>query len=700
MALIGTLRDKMGIVLMIFIFGALAAFILGDLFTNNSVLFNQNEVGEINGHSISAKEFQGVVDERRANYILNFQREPGEREMTSIRQQAWDLLIARYAIEPEYKRVGVAVTEEEVVDMISGKNVDPTIRQAFTNPQTGEFDRNMLNLQLNELKRFEFGSPQRAQWDLFLRDLRPARERIKYENLLLKTNYVTQAEAELEYHLQTDVAEVRYVYVPYYSVGDSIEVTDAHLRAYYNENRERFKTEHTRDLKYVTFDLSPSAQDSADVKLDMETIAKEFAQTEDDSVFAISNLSGDGYFDTYNVSNVPSFISTSDLKEGSIIGPVIDGGSYKVAKVTKVFQDTVAFAQASHILIRWEDDTPAAKREAREKALGILREIRNGADFAAKAREHGTDGTAVNGGDLGWMYTGQMVKPFENAVFRATKTGLLNDLVETEFGYHIVKVDRLKDNSAYKIAIVETPITPSDNTTNEVYRRAETFAAGISSAAEFEEKARNSGFNVLEAKNITAAERRIGLLGDARQVVQWLFRDASTGEVSHVFDLQDQYVVAIMTGETEKGYRSFESIKNEIMPEVRKKVQGEAIIAKLKKANGTTLDELAQAYGADASVYSSSDLRLSSSTLPSAGFDPRAVGLAFGLADGKRSEPFAGENGVFVIETQNKTVAPEIADYTIYKTTLAQQYTQRNSFSIAEALRDHAEIEDLRYRFH
>src|SRR5690606_10062874 len=100
MALIGTLRDKMGIVLMIFIFGALAAFILGDLFTNNSVLFNQNEVGEINGHSISAKEFQGVVDERRANYILNFQREPGEREMTSIRQQAWDLLIARYAIEP------------------------------------------------------------------------------------------------------------------------------------------------------------------------------------------------------------------------------------------------------------------------------------------------------------------------------------------------------------------------------------------------------------------------------------------------------------------------------------------------------------------------------------------------------------------------------------------------------------------------
>ena len=103
MALIGTLRDKMGILLVVFIFVALAAFILGELLTNNSVLFNQNEVGEIGGHSISVEEFQSAVEERRANYILNFNREPGDREMTTLRQQAWDLLIARHAIVPEYE---------------------------------------------------------------------------------------------------------------------------------------------------------------------------------------------------------------------------------------------------------------------------------------------------------------------------------------------------------------------------------------------------------------------------------------------------------------------------------------------------------------------------------------------------------------------------------------------------------------------
>ena len=700
MALIGTLRDKMGVLLVIFIFVALAAFILGELLTNNSVLFNQNELGEINGHSISVEEFQAAVEERRTNYILNTQREPGDREMTSIRQQAWDLLIARHAVEPQYEKVGIAVTEEEVLDMISGTNIDPTIRQAFTNPETGELDRQRLGMQINQAKTMPYGSQERIGWDIFVRDLQPARERIKFENLLLQTSYVTKAEAEREYHLQSDVAEIKFVYVPYYAVSDSVAaVSNEDLRGYYDEHKEQFKTEHTRDIKYVTFSLAASSADSIAMRNDMEQVAQELAKAEDDSLYVVSNLESQGTFQTYNVSSLPEFIKVEDLRENNVIGPFVDGNSYKVAKVSRIFKDTVAYAQASHILIKWDDETPASKRAAREKAQGILREIRNGADFAAKAREHGTDGTAGNGGDLGWMYTGQMVKPFEQAVFNATRPGLLNDLVETEFGYHIVKVTRLKDNTAYEVGIVESVIGPSDATANEVYRTAETFAANMSGVEEFEEKAKKEGLNVFESKNLTAGDRNIGTLGDARQIVQWLFRDADKGEVSDIFDLQDQYVVAVMTGETEKGYRSLESVRTEIMPEVRKEVKGDAIITKLKDTQGT-LEEIANAYGNDAAVYSSSDLKLSTNTLPSAGFDPRAVGIAFGLEDKKRSKPFNGENGVLIIEMQNKTIAPEIADYTAYKTTIQQRYQQRSGFNIAEAIKDHAEIEDQRYKFY
>ena len=700
MALIGTLRDRMGIVLVAFIFLALVVFILEELLGNKSVLFNQNKIGEINGNSISVKEFQSAVEERRANYILNFNRQPGEREMNTLRQQAWELLISRYAITPQYEKVGVQVTDDEVIDMISGSNIDPNIKQAFMNQQTGEFDRNMLNNYINQLKMMPEGSEGRVRWDLFQRDLKPARERIKYENLLIKTDYVTKAEAEQEYHLQTDVAEIKFVYVPYYAVSDSLaDIGDSDLREYYDEHKEQFKTEHTRDIRYVVFPVTASAQDTADIHKDIVQIAGEFAKTKDDSLYAVSNSDGEGAYQKYNVSSIPTYLKPEDLKEGNVVGPFIDGNSFKVAKVSRIFKDTIAYAQASHILIKWDSDTPAARKAAKEKAQRILREIKNGADFAAKAREFGTDGTAANGGDLGWVYTGQMVKPFENAVFGAKKPGLLNDVVETEFGYHIVKVTRVKDDTAYEIGVIEKLIAASDATANGVYRSAENFAANLSGASEFEQRAKTQGLNVLESKNITAEERRIGTLGDARQIVQWLFRDASEDEVSEIFDLQDQYVVAVMTGETDKGYRPLESVADEIRPEVRKKVKGNIIIKKLNEAKGT-LEEIANAYGDDANVYSSSDLKLSSSSLPTAGFDPQAVGRAFGLENGKRSDPFRGENGVLIIELQNKTIAPEIADYTAYKTTLRQRNQQRSGFNIAEAIKDNAGIEDLRYKFY
>ena len=118
--------------------------------------------------------------------------------MTTLRQQAWDLLVARYAIVPEYEEVGIKVTDTEVVDMISGSNIDPNIRQAFVNQETGEFDRAMLGNYINQLKTMPQGSEGRIRWDLFQRDLKPARERIKYENLLLKTAYITKAQAERE----------------------------------------------------------------------------------------------------------------------------------------------------------------------------------------------------------------------------------------------------------------------------------------------------------------------------------------------------------------------------------------------------------------------------------------------------------------------------------------------------------------------
>lgn len=692
----------MGTWVVVFVFVAIAAFVLGDIFSGNSSILNwgRNKVGEIAGRDISYEEFQSVIREREASYFMQLGREPGDREMPAVRQQAWDLLISRHAIQPELEKVGIVVTDDEVWDMIQGKNVDESVRQSFTNQETGLFDRDRVVEYLNQLKSMPAGSEPRIRWELFQRDLKPARERIKYENLLIKSNYVTKAEAEREYHIQNDVAEIKYLYVPFYAVGDSaVQVTDKALKDYYDKNIERFKTEASRDIKYVSVAIEPTPADSAAVHEEMLQMLQALSTATDDSAYAVANSEGQNPYGKYAPSNLPAFIPKDSVKEGNLIGPFLDGDTYKIVKISRVFNDTIYNARAKHILIRWDDESDASKRAAREKAQDILKDIRNGADFAAKAREFGSDGTANRGGDLGWFSSGQMVKPFEDAVFGAKRPGLLNNLVETEYGYHIVEVTDVKDNTAYNIAVIERPIVPSDETLNEAYRKAEAFASEVSNQKEFEAKAKEHGLAVMESKNILAGDRRVGTIGEARQLVQWLFRDASTGKISQVFDLQDQNVVAIMTGEIDKGYRPLASVRAEIEPAVRNELKGKAITEKLQGLSGS-LDDMKNAYGQDANVYTSSDVKLSSNSLPTVGYDPVAVGLAFSLESGKRSKPVTGENGVVVIELINKTIAPGLSDYSSQKTQIQQGSLNRTSLGVAEAIKEHADIVDERYRFY
>jgi peptidyl-prolyl cis-trans isomerase D len=709
MALIGTLRTKMTKFVVGFVALAMGAFIVGsDLFGNGPrSMFggSQNNIGEIAGTSISRDEFQNEVQERENEYQLNYGKQPGERERAYLQQNAWELLVVKYAVRSQFEKTGVKVTTDEVWDMVQGKNVDPNVKQSFTD-SAGNFDRNRAVQYIKSLSAPAPANPQmyaqwaesKYRWNTFQKNLGLGRERIKYENLLIKSNYVTAAEAERNYHDQNDVAEAKILFVPYFAMSDStVKVSDGDLKDYYNKNKEKYKAKYTRSLNYVTFPVVASSEDSAKVRKDAEKIAGDFKMVADDSVFAATNTEGQSPYAKYTIANLPSTLTKDKLVTGNVIGPFLENDSYKVIKVVKVGTDTTYTAKASHILIKWENETPEKKKEAKDKAKKILNEIKAGASFAAKAREFGTDGTASRGGDLGYFSSGRMVKPFQNAVFNAKKTGLLADVVETQFGYHIIEVTALKDNSSYTVANVELKITPSDDTHNAAYLKAQTFAAGLSGVDAFKAKAEKEKMNVLQANDLNTTDQRVNNLGEARKMVSWLFRDAGPGKISEVFDLDDNYVVAVMTGETEEGYRSFDQVKEEITPAVRNIVKGKAIIEKLNAQKGT-LEEMAKAFGNDASVNSSSDLKLSSNSMSGAGLDPAAVGRVFSLENGKRSTPFAGENGVVVVELQNKTIAPETGNYS--KDELQRNLTNKSSLNIAEAIKDNSNIKDKRYKFY
>jgi len=116
--------------------------------------------------------------------------------------------------------------------------------------------------------------------------------------------------------------------------------------------------------------------------------------------------------------------------------------------------------RASHILIKAEEgkDPNQAKIAAKAKAEDILKEVKAGGDFAELAKKYSSCPSAKNGGDLGLFSRNKMVKPFEEAAF-AMKVGQISDVVETQFGYHIIKVTDRKSAEKITFAKAEKDIT-------------------------------------------------------------------------------------------------------------------------------------------------------------------------------------------------------------------------------------------------
>jgi peptidyl-prolyl cis-trans isomerase D len=703
MALMNTLRNKMGKVVVGMISIAILSFVLTDLLGGqNSIFLNGNDrtVGEIAGESVDIEEYQKIVENMKLNYRNNFGRSPGDAEERSLREQAWQYLIVEKAFTKLYLDAGVEVGTEELFDMVQGKNVSSDIQQIFINPATGQFDKERLIQTIASLNTTPQG---RAQWAEFERNLIPARLRIKYDNLMVKTSMATKQEAERSYQNQSSIAEVKYLYVPFYAIADSaVTASDAEMNAYIDKHADDFKVNWSRSIKFVNFSIIPSSEDSLSYRDELREFKEEFMSADEDSVYASINTESDPFFTEYAINELPNLLKSNlnILNKGDVIGPYLDNNDYVLYKISDVFDGPTGYARASHILIKWEDDSNESKAKARSEALTVLRDLQAGADFSETAKDKSKDGgSAIRGGDLDWFDSDKMVKPFSDAVFKAPKTGLVSNLVESEFGYHIIKVTEMPSYTKYKIAMIRKEILASDETRDQAFRKADYFAGTSSNANDFIANAEKDTLAVLEAENIEQNDNEVARLGSARQIVSWLFNTASEGQVSSVYEIDDQYVVALMTGEIEEGPADLTSVKLEVEKKVKNEKIGDLIADKLTGLEGT-IDERATSFGDDVSVYESSDLSFGSYSLPSVGTAPEAVGKLFSMNSGDFSKPIITENGVVVLNLVNLTLAPEIADYTSYKTSLEQGMESRTSYYVAESIREWAAIEDSRYKFY
>ncbi|GAA4416984.1 SurA N-terminal domain-containing protein [Nibrella viscosa] len=704
MSLINKIRERSGIAVAIIAVSLILFIVGGDLLGGRSTLFggNSQKVGEIDGQSIDYQDFNLKVDELRAQYEQQTGRAPGEQEMTQIREQAWNQFIFEIAYQQQFDKLGLTVTNDELVDMVQGANISPAVRQAFTNPQTGVFDKNLV---VNYLKGLSSLPPQQQlAWANFEKNLSADRLREKYENLMRLSVFATTAEAKKEYEAQNTKADVKFLYVPYYTINDTtVKVTDSQLKEYLNNHKDEFPGADTRSIQYVTFAVNPSGEDSVALYNQIKSLARGLGAAPNDSSFA--RLNSDVPLPLYmTAGEMPEQLRNAipTFSPGGIYGPYKEGNTYFIYKYGGTKKDTNYTVRASHILIRPFAQTDSAKAQARRQAEALLKQIVGGASFEALAAANSADGSAQNGGDLGYFKNnGQMVKPFEEAVFNFNGTGVIPRIVETQYGYHILKVTEPKTNTLYRVAAIGKTITPSQITRDEALRRADQFAAEANNRDDFDKKVKEDrNLIAATAERIPETATNINALADARQVVRWAFDDkTSIGDVSEPFEVGDQYVVAVLTGKTNKDDVQVEDYRAELTAKVRNQLKAEQIISKLGNANGS-LESIAQKYGAGAIVETAENINLATGFLRSAGIDPAGLGRAFGLKPGKRSKPIAGESGVLIVEPQQITPAPAIADYAQYKNQIQQNVASRTGFYINEAIKDAAKIEDRRAKFY
>jgi peptidyl-prolyl cis-trans isomerase D len=699
MATLQKIRDKGGVIVAVVIGLALLSFILSD-FLNKGSLFSNSEynIAEINGKNISFVEFQNKIDYlTKINSLYSGQNSFDEQTLERIREQTWQQLVRENVLDKEYEKLGISVDADEVWEMIQGKNPHPYIQQLFTDPKTGTFDQANVIRFLKSMDRDETGN-SRMYWVFLENEIVNERLFTKYNNLILKGLYVTDslaAQTDAENSLAFDLDFIVY---PYSSYPDSlIKYTTKDLKTYYEKHKKEHKQEPSRSFEYVIFNVTPSSDDVSAVTDWINKHYNEFINSKDPKEYVSLNSDepfDEKYYKKEELSDtLREFMFNS--KEGASFGPYFENNSYKISKLVsiKMLPDSV---KARHILI-----TPTAEANgdtiAKMKADSIKNAIQKGSSFAELAKKFSKDpGSAEKGGDLGWFKEGMMVKPFNDACFNGKEKELM--VVKSPYGYHIIEIlEKGKSVKKVQIATLERKLEPSNTTIRFYYSKADAFAGQNTTIEAFRKTAAEQGLLKYSATDVKDMDKEIPGITSAREIIRWAY-ESKLGQISKVFELENKFVVAILTDIKEKGYVPYEDLKPFIINEVKKEKIAKEVskIIESKKKSANNLNTLAQSL--QLTINHASNILFSSYALPNAGFEPKVIAASSVLPKGTISKPIEGYSGVYVVEVTSK-VKQQGVGTEFQKINLSRRYQSKTNYEAYETLKELAGIKDFRGKF-
>ncbi len=696
MATLEKIRNKGGVLVIIFVGLALFAFLLTDFLSSGKTLFHKanSDVGEIDGTSITIEDYQKELSEWEEWTKMQYGKTSLDENTTfRVQDQTWDQIVRERLLTEQYNLLGLDVTDDEMLDMLTGKEVHQGIRQMFTDPKTGVFNKQAV---IESYRNRQQNPQANFYWYFSLKQIKQERLYNKYTALLKKGMYVTGQHAKFEAAAKQKQVSFDYIVKRLSSVSDSsLTITNDEIKSYYKNHMGGFKQVETRDIEYVTFEVVPTEEDNQLTKASIEKLRERLADPSANISQVINMNSDNGPYAEKNLTlneiplNLKGFVASASV--GDIYGPIEDGDTYKLAKLVAVRQlpDSV---KARHILVRAE--TPNAAKVADS----LLSLAKRGADFAELARTNSQDqGSAINGGDLGWFKEGLMVKPFNDACFKGSKGEIVK--VESQFGFHIINIQDIgKTAEKYELAVIEKKVTYSQKTYNQIYSSATKFASNNGTRENFEKSVKAENLTPRFGRDIKANDRTIGSLDSPRELVKWAF-SSNLNDVSPIFEFGNQFVFAVLTSEKEAGHANIDDVKSQIRSELANEKKTEKLVAEMKTSMAGTQDLTTLAQKTGTSVQSAADITFGSFQVPGAGVEPALVAWATqSLNNGSLSGPVAGINGVYVIKVNGIKDLPLNTE--LEKTQLTQSGTYKVDYKAFEALKANVEVVDKRSKFY
>lgn len=650
MAILQKTREKAGMAVSIIIALALLSFIIDPqtLETAFNAMSSRNDVGVINGKTISYLDFQQDVDKfTTINEMVTGSSAQSEQQQEQVRNAAWQSLLDRYLFVKNAKAAGIRVGEEEMKDLLAGDMISPVVSQnpAFMD-ENGNFSKDALQNLINNISQDQTGR-LKEYWNYIQNTVYTQQFYAKYGSLFTNSNFQNPLMLRRAIAENNNTTNVDFVMVPNYGMDTTVKVSGDEVRKYYESHKNMFKQNASRDMEYVVFEVKPS---EADINATNEAIGKvydEFSTTDNMKSFLARNSEkglNEYWYKAGELSTVNSGISEFVDANAQGTSPIVsDNNVFYAARIMATAQipDSV---YVRHILLQGATET---------KADSLLNVLVKGENFSNVAASYSADTkSAADGeqGNMGWMTQTYMIPGFESVLTAQVGKPYI---VKTQYGTHIVEVAKRTAPVAKKqVAILEKTALASGETFNSYYAQASKFSKIAAGKYNNYKAAVDSMGLYSHPMKVTEATSSYGSISQAKEVTRWVF-DNKVGKVSEIITVNNNYLfVATVTGIHKEGIAKIDEVKEAIRQQLYAQKASEKAAADIAQKIQGISDLQAIADTLHSSVSTGVDVRFAS--LAGQGLDPKFIGAASVAPEGKICGPVAGTIGTYIFKVNSR----------------------------------------------